>query len=249
MCLHIGSSSQLTITSIEAPINVMITLQPMNIVQAAADILWSRVMTEFPDVRFALSEGGIGWIPYFLERVDYVYEHHQAWTGQDLPMKPSASCSSERFITCFIDDAAGVKNRDDVGLDRITWECDYPHSDSTWPDSPERLRRSRSTACPTHEINAITHENAMRLFHYDPFSRPRREQCTVGGAAGDGDRRRHVAEVVGQDDRPTRLTGAHHRSGRQGLLRALTRGSRPGLSPGVSAADTRPASPGWSSAR
>ena len=42
VCLHIGSSSQLTITSVEAPINVMITLQPMNIVQAAADILWSR---------------------------------------------------------------------------------------------------------------------------------------------------------------------------------------------------------------
>ena len=70
VCLHIGSSSQLTITSVEAPINVMISLQPMNIVQAAADILWSRVMTEFPDVRFALSEGGIGWIPYFLERCD-----------------------------------------------------------------------------------------------------------------------------------------------------------------------------------
>ena len=42
VCLHIGSSSQLTITSIEAPINVMISLQPMNIVQAAADILWSQ---------------------------------------------------------------------------------------------------------------------------------------------------------------------------------------------------------------
>ncbi|MDZ7733385.1 MAG: amidohydrolase family protein [Acidimicrobiia bacterium] len=60
VCLHIGSSSELVITSIEAPINVMISLQPMNIVQAAADIVWSRVMTEFPDLRIALSEGGIG---------------------------------------------------------------------------------------------------------------------------------------------------------------------------------------------
>ncbi len=178
VCLHIGSSSQLTITSIEAPINVMISLQPMNIVQAAADILWSRVMTEFPGVQFALSEGGIGWIPYFLERCDYVYEHHQSWTGQDLPMKPS-ELFAERFITCFIDDAAGVKNRHDVGLDKITWECDYPHSDSTWPESPERLLRSLD-GVPDHEINAITHLNAMRLFQYDPFSRIPREQCTVG---------------------------------------------------------------------
>jgi len=178
VCLHIGSSSQLTITSIEAPINVMITLQPMNIVQAAADILWSRVMTQFPDVRFALSEGGIGWIPYFLERCDYVYEHHQEWTGQDLPMRPS-ELFRERFITCFIDDPTGVAIRDRVGVDRITWECDYPHSDSTWPHSPERLAASLA-GVPDAEVNAMTHENAMRLFDYDPFSVIPRDRATVG---------------------------------------------------------------------
>jgi predicted TIM-barrel fold metal-dependent hydrolase len=188
VCLHIGSSSQLTITSIEAPINVMITLQPMNIVQAAADILWSRVLTEFPDVKFALSEGGIGWIPYFLERCDYVYKHHRAWTGQDLPMLPS-ELFRDRFVTCFIDDAAGVKNRHDVGIDTITWECDYPHSDSTWPASPELLAESLS-GVPDHEIDLMTHLNAMKFFHYDPFSVIPREQATVGALrarAGDVD--------------------------------------------------------------
>ena len=120
VCLHIGSSSQLMITSVDAPINVMITLQPMNIVQAAADLLWSRVMHKFPDLRFALSEGGIGWIPYFLERVDYVYEHHQAWTGHDLGGQLPSELFKERFITCFIDDAVGLENRHHVGLDHIT---------------------------------------------------------------------------------------------------------------------------------
>ena len=96
------------ITSIEAPINVMITLQPMNIVQAAADVLWSRVLQKFPDLRIALSEGGIGWIPYFLERGDYVYKNHKPWTGQDLGMLPS-ELFRERIITCFIDDAAGSR--------------------------------------------------------------------------------------------------------------------------------------------
>jgi len=176
-CLHIGSSSQLTITSVEAPINVMISLQPMNIVQAAADILWSRVMVEYPTIKFALSEGGIGWIPYFLERVDYVYEHHQAWTGQDLPMKPS-ELFRDRFITCFIDDAVGISNRDAVGVDTICWECDYPHSDSTWPDSPERLAAALEGVSDA-DINAMTHRNAMRFFQYDPFSVLDRADCTV----------------------------------------------------------------------
>jgi predicted TIM-barrel fold metal-dependent hydrolase len=178
VCLHIGSSSQLVITSVEAPINVMITLQPMNIVQAASDLLWSRVLQKFPDLRIAMSEGGIGWIPYFLERVDYVYKHHKEWTGTDLGMLPS-ELFNERIITCFIDDAVGVENRHHLNIDHITWECDYPHSDSTWPRSPELLAPALD-GVPDDEINKITHENAMRLFSYDPFAQLERKQCTVG---------------------------------------------------------------------
>jgi predicted TIM-barrel fold metal-dependent hydrolase len=177
VCLHIGSSSQLVITSVEAPINVMITLQPMNIVQAAADLLWSRVLQKFPALRIAMSEGGIGWIPYFLERCDYVYKHHREWTGTDLGMLPS-ELFNERIITCFIDDAAGLEQRHHLNLDHITWECDYPHSDSTWPRSPEVLARTL-TGIPADEVNKITHQNAMRLFSYDPFSHIPAAEATV----------------------------------------------------------------------
>jgi predicted TIM-barrel fold metal-dependent hydrolase len=178
LCLHIGSSSELVITSVEAPINVMISLQPMNIVQAAADLVWSRVLQQFPRLRIALSEGGIGWIPYFLERVDYVYENHRLWTGHDLGMRPS-ELFKERIVTCFIDDAFGVENRRFLNGDMITWECDYPHSDSTWPHSPEMLSKSLADV-PDDEIAKITHRNAMRIFSYDPFSVRSPEQCTVG---------------------------------------------------------------------
>jgi len=179
VCLHIGSSSEMIMTSAEAPINVMITLQPVNIVQAAADLVWSRVLREFP-VDIALSEGGIGWIPYFLERADYVYQHHRAWTGLDLGGDRLPShLFRERVITCFIDDAFGVKNRHDVGLDRITWECDYPHSDSTWPQSPELVMKQMH-GVPDAEIDVMTHANALRLFSYDPFAHRPREKGTVG---------------------------------------------------------------------
>nr|HMS15179.1 amidohydrolase family protein [Microthrixaceae bacterium] len=66
ICLHIGSSSTTVITAMDAPIDTMITLQPMNIVQCAADLIWSPVFRTFPNLRVALSEGGIGWVPYFL---------------------------------------------------------------------------------------------------------------------------------------------------------------------------------------
>ena len=68
LSIHLGSSGKLAFTAPDAPIDVMITLQPMNICQAAADLLWSRIPKQFPDIKIALSEGGTGWIPYFLDR-------------------------------------------------------------------------------------------------------------------------------------------------------------------------------------
>jgi predicted TIM-barrel fold metal-dependent hydrolase len=183
VCLHIGSSSQLMITAPDAPMDVLISLQPINLVQAAADLVWSPIFRKFPNLTFALSEGGIGWIPYVMERIDYVYQHHHKWTGQDFGDKLPSQVFHERVVTCFIDDAFGVENRHHLNLDNITWECDYPHSDSTWPTSPEALMKSLD-GVPDDEIRKITHENAMRIFQYDPFSVIPKEQCTVGALRG-----------------------------------------------------------------
>ena len=179
VCLHIGSSSQVVITSLDAPIDTLITLQPMNIVQAAADLLWSPVLRKYPALRVALSEGGIGWIPYFLERVDYVYRHHKAWTNQDFGDQLPSDLFKERIVTCFIDDAFGVANREYLNLDMITWECDYPHSDSVWPNAPERVMAYMG-GLPDADINKITHENAMRIFRFDPFRHIPRAEATAG---------------------------------------------------------------------
>jgi predicted TIM-barrel fold metal-dependent hydrolase len=178
VCLHIGSSSQVVVTSVEAPIDTLITLQPMNIVQAAADLLWSPVLRKFPSLIVALSEGGIGWVPYFLERVDYVYKHHKAWTHQSFGDMLPSEVFLERVITCFIDDEFGIANRDRLNVDMITWECDYPHSDSTWPQAPESVALYLD-GVPADEVAKITHENALRLFSFDAFSHVPEAEATV----------------------------------------------------------------------
>jgi hypothetical protein len=81
-------------------------------------------------------------------------------------------------ITCFIDDPVGVALRHRVGIDTITWECDYPHSDTTWPRAPERLSESLN-GVSDEDINKITHENALRHFRLDAFTHRPREKCTV----------------------------------------------------------------------
>jgi hypothetical protein len=85
----------------------------------------------------------------------------------------------ERVVTCFIDDPAGIEARHRVGVDTITWECDYPHSDSTWPQSPETLMKSLDGVADD-EIERVTHRNAMRHFRFDPFAHRPRAECTVG---------------------------------------------------------------------
>ena len=63
----------------------------------------------------------------------------------------------------------------------ITWECDYPHSDCTWPMSPEVLMKSlTATGLPDDEIHMVTWENACRWYQFDPFEHRTREECTVG---------------------------------------------------------------------
>jgi predicted TIM-barrel fold metal-dependent hydrolase len=207
VCLHIGSSSQMVITSPDAPIDCLITLTPINIVQAATDLIWSPVLRKFPDLRIALSEGGIGWIPYLLERVDYNYGRHKAWTGQDFGKKLPSEVFNEHILTCFIDDRFGIASRDFLNMDHVMWECDYPHSDSTWPFSPETLTENL-IGVSDHDVDRISHLNAMKHFSYDPFTAlGGRQNATVGALR---------ARAIGHDVaiRSTNATAVGHHASR-----------------------------------
>ena len=119
------------------PFSVIPHAMPFQTSIFAAELLWSPIMQKFPKIKMSLAEGGIGWVPYFLEKADFVYDHHRAWTGADFGDKLPSEVFREHVQTCFIDDYTGLRNRHQIGVDMITWEADYPHSDSTWPESPE----------------------------------------------------------------------------------------------------------------
>jgi predicted TIM-barrel fold metal-dependent hydrolase len=221
VCLHIGSSSSLVVTAPDAPIDVLLGLQPVNILQAAADLLWSPVLRKFPDLRVALSEGGIGWVPYFMDRMDWIYTRHHRWTGQQFGNMLPSDVFRRSVVTCFIDDPAGVEMRHLVGIDKICWEADYPHSDSTWPISPETLIKSLD-GVPDDEINKMTYENAMKHYRYDPFAQRPKEKCSVGAL-------RAGAKDVDVAPKPaTRLPGSGDGSARPKLTRATDLTRHPG---------------------
>jgi predicted TIM-barrel fold metal-dependent hydrolase len=181
ICLHIGGSFGILQRPPGASIDHLIILAPQLSAVTATDLLVAGVFKRFPDLRVALSEGGIGWISFFLDRMDrHVWNH--AWTGLEigLPGKTPTEIFQSNFLGCFITDPAALRVRDRIGIDTIAWECDYPHSDSTWPRSPEILwSELQAAGCADDEISKITWENACRFFGFDPFAAIGRDQATV----------------------------------------------------------------------
>lgn len=177
ICMHISDPSG-CVPSMDSPVDVFMVNMPVSLYSTASDLVFSPILRKYPELRFSLSEGGVGWIPHFMERADFVNQHH-IWTNQRFGnMKPS-ELFSRHCYTCFIDDPVGIKLRHQAGLEKMMWECDYPHSDATWPKSPEVLWQSLKDI-PAAEINMITHENAMKAYNFDPFKHLNKADCTVG---------------------------------------------------------------------
>ncbi|MET0362679.1 MAG: amidohydrolase family protein [Sphingobium sp.] len=177
---HIGTGSRAEHASDETPIDAWITTMPMAIANSAADWLFASFWKRYPDLRMALSEGGIGWIPYFLERADFTHEHHHEWTFTDFEkgQRPS-DVFKKHIVTCFIDDQFGLKSLDYLNTDMVCYEADYPHSDTLWPNCPEYLWLSLQ-GLSDEIINKVTHENALRLLNFNPFELlGGRDKCTV----------------------------------------------------------------------
>jgi predicted TIM-barrel fold metal-dependent hydrolase len=170
VCLHTGASSWLPLPCDDGPFELLPTMFPINGYLGAADWLWSGVCTRFPRLRIAMSEGGLGWVNMLADRSDYVLDHSASgqesshWTDERRPSEVLA----ESFWFCSIDDPStldGVIER--LGPGHVMLEVDYPHADSTWPDT-QAYAHERLGHLPADVIERITHRNAEELFRWPP---------------------------------------------------------------------------------
>ena len=129
---------------------------------------WSGRMTaaldrRFPQLRVAYSEAQIGWIPYVLERADVVWEHNRGWGGvADVVKRPPSSYFPDHVYACFFQDAFGLQNLGSIGEDNVTFETDFPHSDSTWPHTKKVAEESMGHLTQA-QIDKICRTNAIRM--------------------------------------------------------------------------------------
>ncbi len=165
--MHIGSSSRMPATSPDAPVAVAASLSFNNSMASLCDFLFSGVLVRFPTLKLAYSEGQIGWLPYVLERVDDVWREHRAW-GEvaDIIPEPPSSYYYRQVYGCFFRDNHGLESLERVGVDNVTFETDYPHTDTTWPNTLE-VARKMMAHLPADVTNKIVRGNAIEMLSLD----------------------------------------------------------------------------------
>ncbi len=163
VCMHIGSSSQMPATSGDAPVAVAATLSFNNAMASLSDFLFSGVLVRFERLKLAYSEGQIGWLPYVLERADDVWREHRAWGGvKDIVPEPPSTYYFGHVYGCFFRDRHGLESLERVGVDNITFETDYPHTDSTWPDT-KKVALEMMGDLPDDVVYKIVRGNAINM--------------------------------------------------------------------------------------
>jgi predicted TIM-barrel fold metal-dependent hydrolase len=189
ICMHMGSSSTLPQTSADAPYVVSFALAPTSSMYTLYDWLFSGQFIRHPNLKIALSEGGIGWIPYMLHRASWVLERNTDWVEGESEVDTSAAwlatqvqgARSERIEVpieqlfrehvygCFIDDPVGIGAINAIGVDNIMLETDYPHVDSTYPNSWESAQQQLA-GLDAKSTYKIVQGNARRLFKTFQFA-------------------------------------------------------------------------------
>lgn len=163
--LHIGSSGTSPGTSDDAPPDVTGALFFGYAMFAAVDWLFSKIPVRYSDIKIVMSEGGIGWVPGLLDRLDHMQRYQSmygTWDGVELT---PAEVLQRNFWFCSLEDPSVMPIRHRIGVENILVEQDYPHCDSTWPHTQELLRTSFE-GIPAEEAERMAWRNASELYRH-----------------------------------------------------------------------------------
>ena len=144
---------------------VAVAVSPMQLDEALAGMLFSGIFERHPNVRLVLGESGLGWLPYFLDRLDHEFHKYRDATEGRLEAEPSEYFRRHVFLT-YEEDNIGLAYLDRIGTDNVMWASDYPHGDSTWPNSRAAIADSLLATLDAETRHKIVFANAARLYGF-----------------------------------------------------------------------------------
>jgi predicted TIM-barrel fold metal-dependent hydrolase len=130
--------------------------------EAVSRFALSGLLARYPGLSVVSVEGQLGWIPFTQYYLDHIWEKHRYWTKSELKERPSTYFKRQVYAT-FMEDPVGLREREFIGVDNILWSSDYPHSETTWPNSL-KLTSEWMRDFPEQDRRKILHENAERLY-------------------------------------------------------------------------------------
>ena len=138
---------------------------PIQLDEPLAIMIFSGALERNPGLRLVLAESGVGWLPYFVARMDAEAEKHVAHaTDYRLRSKPSEVFHSQVLAT-FEEEPLGPTLIPLVGADNCMWASDYPHPDSTFPRSREAIERAFD-GLGEGAVGKVTSANCARLYGF-----------------------------------------------------------------------------------
>jgi len=130
--------------------------------EAVSRFVLSGLLARYPDLNVVSVEGQLGWLPFTQYYLDHVWEKHRFWTKSELTERPSFYFQRQVYAT-FMEDPVGLREREHIGIDNIMWASDYPHSETTWPNS-SKLTEEWTSDFPEEQRKKILFGNAERLY-------------------------------------------------------------------------------------
>jgi predicted TIM-barrel fold metal-dependent hydrolase len=115
-------------------------MSKLTMAEPIAIFVLGGVFMRHPQLKFVSVESGVGWLAFAANYMDKVWNKHRYWTQSTLKEPPSVYVDRQVYGT-FIEDPAGLATRNLPGGRNIMWSTDYPHSESTWPNSVGTIER------------------------------------------------------------------------------------------------------------
>ena len=127
-----------------------------------AIMIYGGVFQRFPDLKLVSVESGVGWFAFAANYMDETWQKQRHWVNSVLEHAPSYFWERNIFGS-FIHDRAGILMRELIGVDTQMWSSDYPHSDSTWPNSM-KIIAEQFEGVPAEDKYKMIAGNAIRLY-------------------------------------------------------------------------------------